>query len=77
MKELIPVAFMGAISPNRFEMTELDLEPGHYLAVCFIPDEETEEPHALRGMVTIFSDAAEGEEVEPPASSEPEEHEID
>ena len=37
----------------------LDLAPGTYIAVCFVPDEETGVPHALMGMVQVFT-VAEG-----------------
>jgi hypothetical protein len=33
----------------------LDLAPGTYIALCFVPDEETGVPHALMGMVQVFT----------------------
>jgi hypothetical protein len=33
----------------------LDLEPGNYLAVCFIPDPATGQPHVALGMVGSFT----------------------
>jgi hypothetical protein len=32
----------------------VDLEAGHYAAVCFVPDPRTGEPHAMEGMVAVF-----------------------
>ncbi len=34
---------------------EIDLEPGYYVALCFIPDPETGAPHALMGMYEVFT----------------------
>ncbi len=49
--------------PGDHEYTVLDLEPGNYIAVCFIPVGATSEdgpppegpPHAMHGMVVEFS----------------------
>ncbi len=34
-------------------LVELDLEPGVYVATCFIPGEKGQ-PHAMEGMATAF-----------------------
>jgi hypothetical protein len=34
---------------------EEPLEPGRYVLLCFVPDEETGQPHALLGMVAEFT----------------------
>lgn len=73
-EEFMPVGFVSPISQDQTILVELALEPGHYAAVCFIPDREGNEPHAELGMVSVFSIGAEGEEVEPPASPEPADH---
>ena len=65
------VAFIAPLSQGQAVLAELDLEPGHYVAVCFIPERESGHPHATKGMVTVFSIGVEGEEVAPPASPEP------
>lgn len=67
-EEFEMVAFLAPVSQAQSSLTELNLEPGHYVAVCFVPDQESGQAHAARGMVTIFSIGAEGEVVEPPAS---------
>jgi len=43
----------------------LDLAPGTYIALCFVPEEETGAPHALMGMVQVFTV---GEEMATPAA---------
>ena len=73
-EEFIDVGGVAPISNGQTVMIEMNLEPGHYVALCFIPAQETGEPHAMKGMVTIFSVGAEGEEVEAPASPESDEH---
>jgi hypothetical protein len=65
---------MGGLAPISQDQTayfELNLEPGAYVAVCFMPDKEDGAPHALKGMATIFEVPAEGQTVEPPASPAP------
>ncbi len=43
----------------------LDLARGTYIALCFVPEEETGAPHALMGMVQVFTV---GEEMATPAA---------
>lgn len=74
IEEFIEVGGVAPISNGQSVMLEMNLEPGHYVAVCFIPAMETGEPHAAKGMVTVFSVGAEGEDVEPPASPESDGH---
>jgi hypothetical protein len=61
---------MAPISKDQTVSIELTLEPGAYVAVCFMPDKDTGMPHALKGMAVIFEVAAEGQTVDPPASPE-------
>ncbi|HEV2122079.1 MAG TPA: hypothetical protein VGW38_04795 [Chloroflexota bacterium] len=74
LEETMPVGFIAPISGEQTTLVEMNLEPGHYVAVCFLPEKESGEPHAFKGMVTTFSVGAEGEQVEPPASPVPDEH---
>ena len=71
---------MGGIAPITKDQSvffELNLEPGAYVAVCFMPDKENGMPHALKGMVVVFEIPEEGATVEPPSSPVPaEEHEM-
>lgn len=74
VEEFIEVGGVAPISNGQSTMLEMNLEPGHYIAVCFIPAMDSGEPHAAKGMVTIFSVGADGEEVEAPASPESDGH---
>jgi hypothetical protein len=72
---------IGGVAPISQDVTvyfELNLEPGAYVAVCFMPDKETGEPHAMKGMVVVFEVPEEGQTVEPPSSPVPvEEHDME
>jgi hypothetical protein len=43
------------ISPGQHTWIQLDLDPGTYAAVCFFGDKATGQPHALLGMITVFT----------------------
>ena len=49
------VAYGSVLSAGRSEWVAVDLTPDTYVAVCFIPDRATGMPHALMGMVEVFS----------------------
>ena len=72
---------VGGVAPISADQTvyfELNLEPGAYVAVCFMPEKETGEPHAMKGMIVVFEIPEEGQTVEPPASPVPaEEHDME
>lgn len=44
----------AALAPGSTQWVELNLRPGTYAAICFVPDIHTGMPHAFMGMVTIF-----------------------
>ena len=44
----------GVLSTGQTNWVEIDLEPGYYVALCFITDPETGAPHAMRGMIELF-----------------------
>lgn len=46
---------VDAISPDQSFYIAMDLEPGTYVAVCFMPDTETGQPHLMKGMVQSFT----------------------
>ncbi len=46
---------MAALAPNTVGRVALDLSPGTYAALCFVPDAETHMPHFSMGMLTIFT----------------------
>jgi hypothetical protein len=52
--DLVPVGGVGYLSPGRTAWAVLDLAPGTYAALCFVPDRETGMPHAAMGMVAVF-----------------------
>jgi hypothetical protein len=72
---------IGGVAPISADQTvyfELNLEPGAYVAVCFMPEKESGEPHAMKGMIVVFEVPEEGQTVEPPASPVPvEEHDME
>jgi hypothetical protein len=45
----------AALAPGHSHWVELHLKAGTYAAVCFVPDVVTGMPHALMGMVTVFT----------------------
>jgi hypothetical protein len=50
------IAGIGTISPGKTAWLIMpDLERGTYVAMCFVPDREQGAPHALMGMVQIFT----------------------
>ncbi|HEY7036484.1 MAG TPA: hypothetical protein VH482_34470 [Thermomicrobiales bacterium] len=46
---------LGVLSPGQTSYVTLDLAPGRYVALCFVPDKETGAPHAMMGMVQLFT----------------------
>jgi hypothetical protein len=54
MEDIEPVGGIGWLTPGATGWTEVALEPGYYIALCFVPDPTTFTPHALTGMVTVF-----------------------
>jgi hypothetical protein len=50
-----PVGRIGWLSPGVTAWTEVDLEPGTYVALCFVFDPETGMTHAAMGMVAVFT----------------------
>lgn len=53
----VPAAYVGILSPGRSMYVTLDLQPGTYVASCFMPDHHgaaTGTPHAMLGMAQSF-----------------------
>ena len=51
-----PAGGGGAVAPHGVDWVRLNLAPGDYIAVCFVPDAEAQgAPHAALGMVRGFS----------------------
>ena len=54
-EEFEDVGGLTIISAGRTAWLALDLEPGTYVALCFVSDKETHAPHAALGMVSVFT----------------------
>ncbi len=53
-----PFALVGGVSdfvPNRSVWAHLDLQPGNYVALCFVTDPASRQPHFALGMLTAFT----------------------
>lgn len=53
-----PAGYVGIKSPGEETFHRLSLEPGSYMAVCFLPDhrgEQTGMPHFMLGMIQAFT----------------------
>lgn len=46
---------MGALQPGTSAWVKLDLQPGNYAALCFVPDIKTGKPHYMLGMYRAFT----------------------
>lgn len=46
---------MGALAPGLSAWVKLNLVPGKYVALCFVPDPTTGKPHFALGMITTFT----------------------
>ena len=53
--EAVAVGGMGWLSPGVIAWTEIDLTPGTYAALCFVFDPATGMPHAMEGMIEVFT----------------------
>lgn len=54
--------YVGILSPDLSNYIELNLTPGEYVAICFMPDhlgDATGQPHFMRGMMQSFTVAGE------------------
>ena len=52
-----PAHFIGGVSPiapGKSNELALDLSPGHYVFLCFVPDAKDGKPHVAHGMVSDF-----------------------
>lgn len=58
--ESIWVGYAAMMSPRESIVTEFSLEPGAYVALCFVADPDTGMPHLLVGMAQSFTVGAAG-----------------
>lgn len=52
-----PAHFLGGVSPiapGKSNELSLDLAPGHYVFLCFVPDAKDGKPHVAHGMARDF-----------------------
>ncbi|MGD9710522.1 MAG: hypothetical protein AB7V46_00440 [Thermomicrobiales bacterium] len=54
LEDLEPVFGTGDQSAGTTAWYEIELEPGTYVAACFVTDPETGLPHIMLGMVEVF-----------------------
>jgi hypothetical protein len=54
------VAGVGVLSPQRVSLAQIDLEPGTYGAVCYIPEPSSGKAHLMLGMTEVFTVEAPG-----------------
>lgn len=66
LEDIVPVGGMGWLSPGMTAWTEVDLQAGTYVALCFVFDPETGMPHAMMGMIDVFTV---GEDATPTAAT--------
>lgn len=58
--DIAPGGGIGWLSPGASAWTEVELQTGTYVALCFVFDPETGMPHAMLGMVDTFTVGEEG-----------------
>lgn len=46
---------VDALSPDQSFYIAMNMAPGTYVAVCFMPDTETGQPHVMKGMIQTFT----------------------
>lgn len=51
----VGMAGIAPMNPGETNWAVLDLEPGDYFAICFIPDAKTGKPHFELGMIMPFT----------------------
>lgn len=49
------VGGIATISPGTTAWYITDLAPGTYVALCFVPDKDSGAPHAMMGMIQVFT----------------------
>jgi hypothetical protein len=61
---MAPLLFVPTLSTGKSAWFPVDLSPGYYALICFIPDIESGVPHAMKGMYDVIEV---GEEATPSA----------
>lgn len=47
----VAIGGVSPMSPEQSNLLELDLAPGNYIALCFVPDPASGAPHFMMGMI--------------------------
>lgn len=53
-----PAGGITAMNAGQIAAAKLDVEPGTYVAICFLPDKSDNAPHFTKGMVQVLEIAA-------------------
>jgi hypothetical protein len=59
-REILGVGGIGWLSPGQTAWTEIVLQPGTYVVVCYVFDPATGLLHIQMGMVDVFTVAGDG-----------------
>jgi uncharacterized cupredoxin-like copper-binding protein len=51
----LPIGGAGLMEPGTSSLVSVDLTPGDYGYICFVPDSKDGKPHAAHGMVSQFT----------------------
>jgi hypothetical protein len=54
-RDILGVGGLGWLTPGASAWTEVDLELGTYVVLCFVFDPATGQPHVANGMVDVFT----------------------
>jgi hypothetical protein len=54
-EEIVAIDLLTVISPGQTTWYEVDLEPGNYIAFCWVAGPGDVPPHALMGMFAVFT----------------------
>lgn len=46
---------VNSVDPGQTDYVSVELKPGHYVAVCFVPDDKDHKPHYEHGMIGEFT----------------------
>lgn len=52
------VGGVASMKPGTVNYFDVELSPGEYTSICFVPDQKDGKPHFLHGMVTQFTVSA-------------------
>ncbi len=46
---------VGLLSPRERQTLPIEMRPGRYVLVCYIPDPDDGGPHFMKGMITVIT----------------------